>query len=120
MTALFYHVTVICSSHTHKEYDKEKEKEKEKDKDKDKVDEVDGFQHIKPYILWKLMTPTITWPIDNVDKDEVDKDKVDKDKVDKDKVDKNKVDKDKVDKDRFTKITIFTRINAEFAQFTAV
>ncbi len=36
------------------------------------------------YILWKLMTPTITWPNDKVNKDKVDKvDKVDKmDKVD--------------------------------------
>ena len=45
---------------------------KDKDKDKDKVDEVEEFQPIKPYILWKLMTPTITWPTDMVDKDKVD------------------------------------------------
>ena len=44
---------------------------KDKDKDKDKVDEVEEFQPIKPYILWKLMTPTITWPTDKVDEDEV-------------------------------------------------
>ena len=32
--------------------------------------------HVTPcHILWKLMTPTITWPTDKVDKDKVDKDK---------------------------------------------
>ena len=36
----------------------------------------DHCQPIKSYILWKLITPTITWPTDKVDK--VDKDKVDK------------------------------------------
>ena len=45
----------------------------DKEKDKDKVDK---FQPIKSYILWKLMTPTITWPTDKVDKDKVDEDKV--------------------------------------------
>ena len=34
------------------------------------------FQPIKSYILWKLMTPTITWPTDKVDNDKVDEDKV--------------------------------------------
>ena len=71
------------------------------------------FQPIKSYILWKLMTATITWPTDKLDKDKVDKekvanekvakDKVDKDKVYKDKVDKDKVDKGKVDKDKVNK-----------------
>ena len=32
------------------------------------------FQPIKSYILWKLMTPTITWPTDKVDNDNVDED----------------------------------------------
>ena len=44
-----------------------------RNKDKDKVDK---FQPIKSYILWKLMTPTITWPTDKVDNDKVDEDKV--------------------------------------------
>ena len=35
-------------------------------------------QPIKSYILWKLITPTITWPTDKVDKVDKDKDKVDK------------------------------------------
>ena len=34
------------------------------------------FQPIKSYILWKLMTPTITWPTDKVDNDKVDEDEV--------------------------------------------
>ena len=29
------------------------------------------FQPIKSYILWKLMTPTITWPTGKVDNDKV-------------------------------------------------
>ena len=59
----------------------------DKDKNKDKVDEVEEFHPIKSYILWNLMTATITWPTDKVDKDKVDKDKEDKEMVDKDKVD---------------------------------
>ena len=39
-----------------------------KDRNKDKVDK---FQPIKSYILWKLMTPTITWPTDKVDEDKM-------------------------------------------------
>ena len=73
------------SSHTHTDKDNDKDKDKDKDKnkdmdkgkdkdkDKDKVDEVDEFQPIKPYILWKLITPTITWPRVNQTRTDQDK-----------------------------------------------
>ena len=47
-------------------------------------EQVDKLQPIKSYILWKLMTPTITGPTHKVDKvDKIDNvEKMDKDKGD--------------------------------------